>query len=347
MGRNTQYNKQTCDDDTKNINPENLELMKDFLDYLKSVDRSSTTIHGYENDLLIFFTYNYKNNHNKFFVDLSKREVMKYQSYLLSINNSPNRIRRLKSALSSLSIFIENILDEEYPNFRNIINKIESPVKTPTRKKTIMNEQQVEDLFTYLVDKKQYEKACALALAIASGSRKSELTRFKVDYFKDENIIYGCMYETSEEIKTKGHGSLGKPLVKYTFVKEFKPYLDLWMEQRKELGINNEDLFVVKDDTTGEWNPITIFTLNSWAVTFSRVLGIPFYWHSCRHLWTTNLKKKNLPDDIIVKLQGWSPESGSAMIAIYNDADITDSFGDFFDENGVKDNLQKNTLSNL
>lgn len=346
MGRQTKYNKQTNDELISQINQENIDLMEEFLGYLKTVDRSDSTIHGYRNDLEIFFVWNLLHNKNKFFIDVTKREIAKYQNYLITINNSSNRIRRLKSTLSSMSEFIETMLDEDYPNFRNIINKIENPVKVPARKKTILTQQQIDTLLTALVERKQYQKACGLALAVASGARKSELARFKVEFFKDENIIFDCLYETSEEIKTKGKGSKGKPLKKYTFVKEFKPYFDLWMEERKRLGIDNEYLLINKNETTGEYEPVTVFTLNSWARTFSRILNVDFYWHSCRHLWTTNLKKKNLPDEVIVALQGWNTQTGSAMVAIYNDNDAIQSLGKFFGKDGIKEQKEV-TLSDL
>lgn len=49
--------------------------------------------------------------------------------------NSPARVRRVKAALSSLSNYIENILDDEYEDFRPIIRKIENPQNTPVREK--------------------------------------------------------------------------------------------------------------------------------------------------------------------------------------------------------------------
>jgi len=39
------------------INPENVRLKNDFLDYLKSLQRSQGTIVGYSNDLDIFFVF--------------------------------------------------------------------------------------------------------------------------------------------------------------------------------------------------------------------------------------------------------------------------------------------------
>ena len=51
--------------------------------------------------------------------------------------------------------------------------------------------------------KEKYQQACALALALASGSRKSELLGSQY-YFSDENIIFGSLYRTPEKLKPKG-----------------------------------------------------------------------------------------------------------------------------------------------
>ena len=85
-----------------------------------------------------------------------------------------------------------------------------------------------------LVEKKKYQTACAVALAIFSGARKSELTRFKVDYFNEENIIFDALFKTKEKIKTKGRGK-GKFIHKYVLL-DFKKYFDLWMAERERLG---------------------------------------------------------------------------------------------------------------
>ena len=67
---------------------------------------------------------------------------MKLQNWMINTNgNSPARVRRLRAALSSLGNFVESVLDEEYPNFRNIINKIEAPVLEPVREKTVLTDE--------------------------------------------------------------------------------------------------------------------------------------------------------------------------------------------------------------
>ena len=317
------------------ISDENIELVNDFIEYCKSTNKSLNTIDGYYNDLQIFMVWNLQYNNNKFFVNFTKRDVIKYQGWLVNEQKlSSSRVRRLKSTLSSMSNFIESILDDVYPDFRPIINKIPSPPSQPVRKKTVMEGEQVENLLNYLVEKGKYQQACALALAVYSGSRKSEILRFKVSYFVDENIIYGSLYKTPEKIKTKGHGN-GKFIHRYV-LKNFKPYLDLWMKQREELGIIGEDIFWNKRN--GSWKHGDISLLNSWALTFSNIMELDFYWHCARHFFTTALCKANIPADVIKDIVGWNSTS---MVFLYNDTEIDEELGKYFNEDGIKRVEQK------
>ena len=210
MGRSTVYNNITTPELIEQILEENKELYKDFLAYLSSVDRSVKTIKSYESDLEIFFVWNLQYNKNKDFIDITKREFAKFQNHALNTWDwSPNRIRRVKSTLSSLSNYIENILDEEpkYKGYRSIIKKIENPVKETVREKTVLTDEQVGSLLDTLIEQKQYQQACIVALAAMSGARKSELLRFKVDFFSDENIVFDSLYKTPK-ISTKGRGKM-------------------------------------------------------------------------------------------------------------------------------------------
>ena len=114
MPRKTKMNSITSPELLAQVNPNNKRLAQDFLEYLESVNRSAGTIHGYANDLDIFFVWVLQNANNKDFVDITKRDIVKYQNWLVNENgNSPSRVRRLKAAISSLSNFVENILDED------------------------------------------------------------------------------------------------------------------------------------------------------------------------------------------------------------------------------------------
>lgn len=331
MARKTRKNNLTSPELLAQVNPENIRLLNEYISYLHSVQKSQTTIFVYKNDLEITFVWCLKSNNNKFFVDWTKRDIVAFQGWLISENgNSPARVRRIKATLSSLSNYIEAVMDDEFPNFRNIIHKIENPVNQPVREKTILSDEQIDDLLNHLVDKKKYDKACLVALAVCSGRRKAELTRFKVDYFKDENLICdGALYKTSEKIKTKGAGVNGKQIYCYTLAKKFKPYFDLWMAYRKEHGIESEWLFPMKSDMSKH---IKTETLNSWAVSFGKYLGVDFYMHSLRHCWTTGLIRAGLPETAIKDLAQWS---NLDMVAVYNDCDAEEQFSSYFKDGDI------------
>ena len=244
-GRTTVYNEITSKEKLKRVNSENLELENDFLEYLASIDRSKGTIAQYRADLHIFWCWNLDNNKNKYFVDLTKREIAKFQNFAINTWQwSPKRIRRVKSTLSSLSNYVENILDDEYEGYKPIIRKIESPADDIVRVKTVFQMSDLQPLLDKLIEEKEYMKACILALAMYSGKRKAELTRFKVSYFDDSNLICGgSLYKTPEKMVTKGRGKRGKLLDVYVLAKPFKPYLDMWLKTRNRLDVESDWLF--------------------------------------------------------------------------------------------------------
>ena len=340
MARKTTKNRLTDAESIAAINPENAQLLEDFLEYLRSTGKSAATIGVYKNDLEIAFVWAMKHNRNAPFVNWTKRNIIALQNWLVNENkNSPARVRRFKATLSSLSNYIESILDDEYPNFRNIIHKVESPVAQPVREKTVLSEEQLNYLLDTLTEAKQYEKACMVALAMCSGRRKAELVRFKANYFDDENIIYGSLYKTPETVKTKGRGN-GKYLYCYTLAKKFKPYYSRWMEERERLGIKSEWLFPLHDDPTQHLNAQT---LNSWAQTFTRILGVDFYFHALRHYFTTHLVRMGLPDDVIQVIIGWT---SADMLRLYTDIPVDEQLGKYFDESGIK-SARQTSLSGL
>lgn len=344
MGRTTVYNNITSPEKIAAINPDNVALMNDFLEYLESIGRAESTIKNYKADLLVFFCWCEDTLNNKYFVELTKREIARFQNHALNVWGwSSNRLRTVKAALSSLSNFIENILDDEIQGFKPIVRKIENPVKEAVREKSVFLTQDIVEIADKLVEMGEYQKACALMLAAASGRRKSELCRFKVNFFDDENIIYGSLYKSPEKIRTKGRGKQGKQLNVYVLAKLFKPYFDLWMQERERLGIQSEWLLVNHDKTTGQCEPVTISTLDSWASTINSMSKSPFYWHSLRHMFVSELQRSGIPDGVIVEILGWSTQE---MVKVYSDLETDEQLASYFDENGVK-SVEQTKLSDI
>lgn len=310
------------------INPKNKKLVER---YLKNFDtrRSDASVRVYKSNFDIFFCWNTIENENKFFVDIKKIEFMDFFDYCVNtLQWSSARYANMWSSLSSLSNFVENYLDDDYPDFRNQIKKIEKLPNAPVRKKTILKEEQVNALLNHLIDEEEYGQACFIALACFSGARLSELFRFDLDLIDIDNTAYdGLFIETKEEIKTKGRGKQGKALYKYIIKEAFVPYLNLWLPQRKEIMDKNSveehgKLFVKLNG-----QPATPETIRGWTIKWGEYLSseditnpshdvVHIYPHCFRHYIVTYLSRLGLEQEFIIEIMGWT--SGE-MYKIYND----------------------------
>ncbi len=332
MSRQTKLNFITKPELIAKFHRQNAYLITSFLEYLQSTDKAKTTIEQYKYDLNFFFCWNVTDNDNKPFTEISKKDLTKFQGKALSEWEwSPNRLRRVKSTLSSLSSFIEDILDEEeeFKGFRPIINKIKNPIKVLVRDKTVFEPEELQSILDTLVEKKQYEIACALSLAMNSARRKAEITRFKVSYFTPECVLENIFYKTPEKVITKGKGSKGKQIYLYILKEPFDPYLKLWLDDRKAKGIDSIWLF---PKTANPAEHITVDSMDYWAAQLTAITGKNFYWHSIRHYATTQFLKAGVPDNIVQEFVGWdSPE----MVNHYNDATSDDMLVGFFKKVGV------------
>lgn len=334
MARKTVYNTDLVTTELwAKVNKKNKRLLDDFLAYCESCDKSPSTRNQYWAQLRIFFCWNYEQNEDKFFVDIRKRDFIVFFGYgRIELKWSPNRLSSFRAVLSSLSNYIERVLDDEFPNFRNIVKVLE-PIKIqPVREKTVLSAETIEATLDRLVADKEYQKACWLALLYSSGMRKAEIAQMRVDFFVPENIVFDIMYRTPK-IRTKGAGKAGKQVPRYVFTYTFDKYLNLWLKEREELGITNPKLFVVK--RREEYIAASISTFNSWAQWFSAYMDVDLYAHSLRHAWTTVLAKKGYPTAVIQKLQAWS---SSSLVDVYNDTTDEEELGSFFAQLNKEEN---------
>lgn len=306
------------------INSKNIKLAERFLKNF-ATKRSPNSVVSYKSNLRIFFTWNLLFNDNKDFVDIRKIEFADFFDYAVTdLGWHSNRFAQCHSCLSSFSAWIENYFDDDYPLFRNLLSKIEKPVKENVREKTVLQKEDINKLFEYFNENDMTQDACLLALAISCGARISELSSFTTDLIDEDNVVFdGLFLETTKKIKTKGRGVNGKMLTKYILKDMFLPYYKKWLEVRK--GImkeNNKDhdfIFVTK-----EGNPANADRLRDWMSKWSDVVGQPCYPHNFRHYHISFLKKLELEDDFIVYLTGWSESTGHSMVAVYNDLTAKD-----------------------
>lgn len=321
MTRKTYKRVIVTDELIEKINPVNTKLSVRFLKE-KAQRASPVTIKGYASDSNIFFVWNLLHNENKTFTDIKKLEFSDFFSFTTEdLRWGSSRTNRVRSFLSSLSIFIEKFLDEEYPDFRNVILKvIDSVPKDARREKTILSSEQVESLLEHL-SKTDSQKAFWLALACYSGSRFSELLRFTTDNLDENHTAFGDIFmETIKPIKTKGRGREGKMLLKYILKDKFLPYYKQWLLDRNEIMKRTgqeHTFFFIKSDGT----PATAGTVRSWVATMETWLGVNLYPHSLRHFITTELSRKNIPPLLVKDLMGWNSLD---MVEVYNDLSSKD-----------------------
>lgn len=311
----------------------NKALLRDFITYCKTTDHSKQTCYQYEQQIKVFLCWVEKNCGNKDFTEVKKREFVSFFAALHDdYGMSPNRMASIKSALSSLSNYIEDILDDEYPNYRNAVKAIKLGAKQAVRPKTIMEEDEVQKCLRALTDAKKYEVACFFAFLVYSGARKSEAIQVRVDDFVDKNIVLSGKYWLTAPMRTKGRGEQGKVLRKYVEIAGFKPYLDLWMKQREELGIHNDLLFTVYSN--GDYIGAKISTANSWAEKIASITGKEYYNHCIRHYHVSVAKRNGVPDTVIQKMIGWSSVD---LVQVYDDRDAVEELEDWFKEQDNKD----------
>lgn len=326
MPRKTEQHRYWSQEKWDKVNEKNKKLFNDFLRYCRSTDKSPETIDSYESNLHIFFIWMLENADNKSFFDIKKYDIMNFQDWMVNTQNlSSNRVRQLKSTISSMSNFICDMLDEEYPNFKNIVNKIKPPAKQEVREKTVLTNEQIENLLNILVENKKYCQACLVACLAASGVRKGEIIQFKTDFLTDERYDEDTGFYITPEIRCKGAGKKGKRMTRFVIRDIVDPYLKLWLEQRKELGITHDNLFVVNYNG---YQPADKHTVDSWMLTFSKLLKTDVYAHAFRHYAATWLKKNGVE---ISKIRDFLGHNDSSTTEIYIDIGKEDNLKGMLD----------------
>ena len=324
-GRKTFRKVITSDELTAQINKDNIKLMERFLKNF-ATKRSPKSVTVYRSNLIMFLTWNLLYNENKLFTDIRKIELADFFDFCVAeLHWSANRYHQCHSSLSSFSAWIENYFDEDYPQFRNLLPKIEKPSKEAIREKTVLKEEDIDKIFSVLEKEHKTQEQCLLALAISCGARVSELAQFTISLIdEDKTVFEGLFLETTEKIRTKGSGVQGKMLKKYILKDMFLPYYHKWLVEREEImkqtNQNHDYIFITKDG-----KPANVDRLRDWTGNWGDIVEQPIYPHSLRHYQISLLKRLEIDDDLIVYLTGWAEGTGHTMISIYNDNELTET----------------------
>lgn len=316
----------TVDDEMwKLVNEDYRNLVEEYL----SVQAHSPKSKGqYRSCLRQFGYYVFKNMNNKLLYSMTKRDFLRYISYIRDTRKmSSSAISLRKACVSSLCNYIENVVaddDPNYKNFRNFTRGLPSITKNKVFNKVKISKEEYDLLMETLLGDDNYLGAAWVAFAFNVGARRAEIPQFKTEIL-DYPIVDGGNYIMSHIIRLKGRGEDGKQ-EPYMINEEALKYIKIWIEKR---GYEHEYIFTTKYN--GMINP----TSESWAndfckETLSNILGRRINPHLFKSSCITYLLEvKKVPIEIVSKYIAHH-ENVATTIAHYDLRDFTEEKNKIF-----------------
>lgn len=165
------------------VNDFNRMLLESFLS--DSVELSPKTKKAYESNLKIWFVWVKDNLKNKKQVDIKPLEYKRFQNWMVNRGCSSSDTNNKRAAISSLNGYIEIYYHDEFPMFRNFINKsIKRPPSNVVREKIPLTKSEFQHLVEVLKRKEEYQMLAYVLFTFGSGCRREEsrqLTKEVVD----------------------------------------------------------------------------------------------------------------------------------------------------------------------
>lgn len=311
------------DDMFDKILKENTDMIKEYLSVNSQL--SKETIIQYTSGLRQFFWWVYENLGNKPFYKISKREFMRYMSFIKERGLSSSAIGFKKSSVSSFCNYIENVVAddmEECKGFRNFTRGMPAIGKTQTYDKVAITDEEYHKMMEVLEKEENYLGMAWVASAFNIGARRAELIQFKTEIL-DYPIAEGKNYVLSHAVRGKGKSTDGK-ILRYMIDFDALKYMKLYTENR---GFEHELIFAINKDN--KIRPLT----KEWANYF------------CQHKLTNILGRRINPHLFKASCITYLLEKGvdlkvvSKYVAQHEDTSTTSSFYDLRDFEEEKDGI--------
>lgn len=245
------------DDMWKLIKEETRYLIEEYLDISSHLTKA--TKKQYKSGLRQFFWWVHEVLNDKHIYEISKRDFMRYMSFMQNRGLSSSAMGFKKSAVSAFNIHLENIVAEDekdFATFRNFTRGLQPIPKNQVYSKKAITDEEYKLMLDTLIEDKNYMGACWVAVSMNVGSRRAETVQFKSE-LADYEMADGQNYVMSHTVYGKGSGE-GKPL-EFMVNKEAIRYIKLWLEKR---GYEHEYIFTNR--YKGELDVVS----DSWANYF-------------------------------------------------------------------------------
>lgn len=269
------------------VNEFNRNLVESFLS--DSVELSPKSKKAYESNLKIWFVWVKDNLNNKRQIDIKPLEYKRFQNWMVNRGCSSSDTNNKRAAISSLNGYIEIYYHDDYPTFRNFINKsIKRPPKNIVREKIPLTKEEFRHLVDVLQERNEYQMAAYVLFTFDAGCRREESRQLTKDIITFEPVIKKKVVkgdngeETEVEVKmfyTRPIRCKGGKVRKLVFGEEAMEAMKKWLEVR-----GNDDcpyMFVTKYG--GIVRQIGETTFNNWFTNvISPIVGRPLHPHSLR-----------------------------------------------------------------
>lgn len=304
------------------VSEEHRFLVDEYLDI--STHLAVRTKVQYESGLRHFFWWVHDVLNDKPLNEISKRDFMRYMSFLSNRGLSSSAMGFKKSAVSSFNIHIENIVAEDdketYGTFRNFTKGLQPIPKNEVYGKEAITYEEYRLLIDTLLEDKNYLGVAWVAVAFNTGARRSEIIQFKTEII-NYPIPENQNYVMTHMIMGKGRGG-GKP-IEFMVNKEALKYMRLWCEKR---SYEHEFLFTTNYSGVGRIS-------DTWANHFcvnvlSDILGRRINPHIFKASAITHLLEQGVPMQMVSK-----------YVAQHDDVATTQEFYDLRDFEEEKGNI--------
>lgn len=231
---------EVTDDMWSQVDQEHQDLVSEFLDANSFRDKTKKQ---YRSTLRQFFWWVHTSLNGKKLYKITKRDFIRYQSFLKNRGMSSSGIALKKASVSSLNNYLENVVAEDDPNyktFRNFTRGLPAIPKTVTYEKVKVTYDDYKLMMDTLEEDENYLGMAWLATAFNVGGRRAELVQFKTELL-DYPINEDQSYVMSHKVFGKGKGE-GKVL-EYMVNLEAIKYMRLWHEKR---GYDHEYIFTTQ-----------------------------------------------------------------------------------------------------
>ena len=189
------YNRIYTKEKWEQVNKYNKNLMEDYLMELKSQKKSQGTIDQYRNDLRIMFIYILEELNNKEIYKLKKKHFRNYLMWLSDKGMSNARVNRLMSALRSMLTYASDEEDYEDELEINYAQKVRGLQKEKVREIIFLTDEEIEYIYSRLIEKGKYQQALLCALMYDSAGRRNECFGVEKDFVEKDpnftNVVIG------------------------------------------------------------------------------------------------------------------------------------------------------------